>query len=607
MNTATLARALCVALLLPGAGVATASPVAAPQVAAPLPPPMPWRGASEKLPVPAGHPWITPAEASGFVDSPSHADTLAFVRRLAAASPILKVETFGTSPQGREMIVVLARKPGTGRKPLVLVEAGIHPGEIDGGDAGLMLLRDIALRGKDGLLEKVDLAYVPIFNVDGHARSSAYNRPNQRGPRLQGWRTTSQNYNLNREWLKADAPEMQAMLALIQRLQPSLFIDLHTTDGIDHQYDVAIAFAGWEGLYAQSPSIGRWLDQRYRPAVEKGLTANGHTPGLYVESLDNRDPLKGLVHNADTPQYSTGFGDLARIPTVLVETHSLKENRQRVLGTYVLLEETLKVAGDDAAGLLAAVAQDRAARPETMVLQWRALPDPIRTVTFKGGAFERYDSAITGRPELRWLGKLATYTLPVYGETPDVTVRLPTAWWVPAEAGELIARLKLHGVQMETISAPRSLDLEMTRLSDVKVGSITEGRPSIRPGSFQRERRRETLAPGSVRVPANQPLALLAAALLEPQSPYGALANNFFPGMLQRTEYMEAYAIAPMAEAMLAADPSLKAEFEAKLAAEQQFAADGNQRLAWFYQRSPYYDDRYLLYPVGCEVAEPVR
>lgn len=612
MKICTLLFGLIAPLLLPMLGSPAAAagnmgttnaPVVAP-VKAPLPPPMPWRGASEKLPVRAGHPWITPTEASGFVDSPSHADSLGFVRRLAAASPLLTIETFGTSPQGREMIVVFARKPGDGRKPLVLVEAGIHPGEIDGSDAGLMLLRDIAVRGKDGLLDNVDLAFVPIFNVDGHARSSEFNRPNQRGPRLQGWRTTSQNYNLNREWLKADAPEMQAMLALIQRLQPSLFIDLHTTDGIDHQYDVAIAFAGWEGLYAQSPVIGRWLNQRYRPAVEKGLAARGHTPGLYVESIDNRDPLKGLLHNADTPQYSTGYGDLARIPTVLVETHSLKENRQRVFGTYVLLEETLKVAGADADGLLAAIAQDRAARPDTAVLQWRALPDPIRTVTFKGGALERYDSPITGRPELRWLGKPATYRLPVYGETPDVTVRLPAAWWVPAEASELIARLRLHGVQMEMITQARSLDLEMTRLSDVKVGRISEGRPAINAGGFQREMRSETMAPGSVRIPANQPLALLAAALLEPQSPHGALANNFFPGMLQRTEYMEAYAIAPMADAMLAADPTLKAEFDTKLAADPQFAADGNQRLAWFYQRSPYYDVRYLLYPVGREVAD---
>lgn len=576
---------------------------AAPPVMAPLPPPMPWQGASEALPVPAGHQWITPAEASGFVDSPSHADTLAYLRRLAAASPLLNIETFGTSPHGREMIVVHARKPGGARKPLVLVEAGIHPGEIDGSDAGLMLLRDIAMRGKDHLLDTVDLAFVPIFNVDGHARASQSNRPNQRGPRLQGWRTTSQNYNLNREWLKADAPEMQAMLALIQRLQPSLFIDLHTTDGIDHQYDVALSFAGWEGLYARSPAIGRWLYQRYRPAVTRGLQAMGHTPGLYVESIDNRDPLKGLAHNADTPQFSTGYGDLARIPAVLVETHSLKPNRQRVLGSYVLLEETLKLAGAEAVSLADAIAQDRAARPETMVLQWRALPDPIRAVEFKGGAFERYASPITGRPELRWLGKPASYMLPVFGETPDVTVRLPAAWWVPAEATEVIARLRLHGIQMEAITAPRTLDLEMTRLSDVTVGRVSEGRPSIGAGGFTREMRRETLAPGSVRVPADQPLALLAAGLLEPQSPYGALANNFFPGMLQRTEYMEAYAIAPMAEAMLAADPALKAAFEARLASDPAFASDGNARLAWFYARSPYYDARYLLYPVGRELA----
>ncbi len=202
----------------------------APSLRAPLPPTLPWKGASERLVVPASDPWITPAERTNFAATPDYTATLAWLQRLAAASPLLKLESFGKSAQGRELYFVRASKGGAG-KPVLLVQAGIHGGEIDGKDAGLMLLRDIALRGKSSLLDKADLVFVPIFNVDGHERSSAFSRPNQRGPLRQGWRTTAQNLNLNRDYLKADSPEMRAMIGLINRLDPSLYVDLHVTDG----------------------------------------------------------------------------------------------------------------------------------------------------------------------------------------------------------------------------------------------------------------------------------------------------------------------------------------------------------------------------------------
>jgi hypothetical protein len=464
-----------------------------------------------------------------------------------------------------------------------------------------MLLRDIALRGKDGLLDKADLVFVPIFNVDGHERTSAYSRPNQRGPRVQGWRTTAQNLNLNRDYLKADAPEMQAMIGLIRKLDPALYLDLHVTDGADYQYDITMGFVGWQGYYARSPAIGRWLDTRFRPAIASALKREGHIPGLYVSGVDDRDPDKGVALGADTPRFSTGYGDAARIPTVLVENHSLKNYRQRVLGTYVLVEAALKLIGDDAAAVRAAVTADRAARPTETVIRWKPKPEPLYTTPFLGVTHDRVASRASGRNEVRFLGKPVTRPMPVYGEEPDVTVRLPSAWWVPASATSIIERLKLHGVAFETLTAPKTISVDMARIVDPKMGKADEGRVPLT-ASFKHERRTETFPIGSVRVPADQPLAVLAAHLLEAESPDGALAWNFLPGILQRTEYMEAYVTAPMADAMLKADPALQARFEAKLAGDPAFAADGAARLAWFYAQTPYFDDRYLLYPVAREV-----
>jgi hypothetical protein len=572
---------------------------------APLPADRAWSGASERLVAKTTDPWITPSEASGFVDTPDYAATRAWLEKLAAASPLLRIESFGTSPDGRDLYYVRASKKaraGGPAKPVLLAQGGIHAGEIDGKDAGLMLLRDIALRGKDGLLDKADLVFVPIFNVDGHERSSAFSRPNQRGPTEQGWRTTSQNLNLNRDYLKADAPEMQAMIRLIEKLDPVLYLDLHVTDGADFQYDINMGFVGWEGWFARSPAIGRWLDSRFRPVIDADLKRAGHIPGLYVNAIDARDFDKGLVMEADKPRYSTGYGDARRLPTVLVELHSLKNYRQRVLATYVLVESALKLVGDDAGPVRAAIDADKALRPTEVTVRWKPRAAPLYTIDFLGLAHDKVASTASGRDEVRWLDRPITQKMPIFGDEPDVTVKLPRAWWVPASATSVIDRLKLHGIAFESITAPKTLAVDMVRLVDPKLGIPDEGHVPLTAG-FTHETRSETFPPGSVRVPADQPLSVLAAQLLEAESSDGALAWNFFPAILQRTEYMEAYVTAPMADAMLKADPALKARFEAKLAADPAFAADGEARLAWFYEQTPYSDDRYLLYPVARELA----
>ncbi|WP_307726600.1 M14 family zinc carboxypeptidase, partial [uncultured Massilia sp.] len=162
-----------------------AGAAAAPEVLFPAPA---WHGASEKHIAPPGERWITPAEKSGFVNSPSYTETVAFLASIAAASDLVTLHTFGKSYQGRDLVYALARKPGPPR-PVVLVQAGIHAGEIDGKDAGLMLLRDIALRGRADLLDRVDLVFVPILNVDGHEHADLLGRPGQRGPGRKGARS----------------------------------------------------------------------------------------------------------------------------------------------------------------------------------------------------------------------------------------------------------------------------------------------------------------------------------------------------------------------------------------------------------------------------------
>lgn len=518
------------------------------------------------------------------------------------------MEVFGRTPEGRDLYVVIASKDHDRfdpDKPLVLAQAGIHSGEIDGKDAGLMLLRDIAFKGKDGLLDGANFVFVPIFSADAHERTGPYSRPNQRGPVSQGWRTTAQNLNLNRDYGKLDAPETQAMMGLINRFDPALYLDLHVTDGIDYQYDVTFGFEGEDGTFARSPAIAGWLNTALKPAAYAALKKAGHIPGPLVFAVDDRAPKSGLFVGPSGLRFSNGYGDARHMPTILVENHSLKPYRQRVLGMYVLLEASLKAVAADAAGLRTAIAADRTRRPSEVLAGWTPSATPVGTRGFLGVAYETFRSPVSGRDEVRWLGKpdKAPWQEPLFAATATLRLAPPVAYWTPATKPEIIARLRLQGVQMETLAAPRTVTLSMARLPAAKIaGRASEGHVGVEPGKAVWETRTVTMPAGSVRVPTDQPLGELAVLLLEPESDEGFFAWGFFPEILQRTEYIEGYVIAPLAQRMLDADPALKAEFEAKLAADPAFAADPDARLGWFYERTPYFDDHYLLYPVGREM-----
>lgn len=573
-----------------------------------LPPAPAWNGASKALLRDASDPWVTAFEVDAAHDfSPSYADTRAWFDRLDAASDLIRIEQFGVSPEGRPIYAVIASKDGATldpSKPVLLAQAGIHPGEIDGKDAGMMLLRDMAFYGKDGLLDRVNLILIPILSVDGHERTGPYSRPNQRGPRNQGWRHTATNQNLNRDFMKLDQTEMQAVMGLIHKYQPDLYVDIHVTDGIDYQYDVTYGYNGEDGVWSRSPAIAKWLDDAFKPEMNAALEAQGHIPGELVFAIDDRDPKKGMNDGGLGERYSNGWGSAAHVPTILIENHSLKPHEQRVLGTYVFLEEALKVLAEKSQTLRAAIDADRALRPAELPANFKGDDQPTRTRPFKGILYDTYDSIASGRPELRWLGQPdpELWQVPYFGSHPTLTLKRPTAYWVPSYRADIIERLKMHGVQMETLAAPRTVAVDMLRMVDPKVsGRTNEGHVPITVSDVRAEAKDWTFPVGSVRVPTDQPMGDVAILLLEPQSSESFFAWGMFPEVLNRVEYIEAYAIAPLAEKMLAADPALKAEFEAKLAAEPAFAADGDARLAWFYERTPFYDQRFRLYPVGRE------
>jgi hypothetical protein len=595
-----------------------------------LPPAIDWHGKSEALIANANNPWITPAEKSDFVTTPGYAATMAWFKKLAAASPLLTMISIGKSVEGRDIFMIIASTEKNitatalkkSAKPLLLAQAGIHSGEIDGKDAGMMLLRDIAFGNKKSLLDKVNFLFIPILSVDAHERSSAYNRPNQRGPQNQGWRTNAQNLNLNRDYAKLDTKEIRSVIQVMNDYDPVLYMDIHVTDGADYQYDITFGGIGKQGY---SNNIRNWLENTYKVAADKDLSASGHIPGPLLNAFNDRDFSQGNIVTTGGPRFSDSYGDLRHLAAILVENHSLKPYKQRVLGTYVLLESTLKILATEGASLKQITEKDKAVRLAKMPMAWK-VPQMKNTVSFDtrsnptaadatvaapdslqllGIAAVIRKSSVTNSDYVEWQGKAVTTTVADYKSTePFEFIARPKGYWVPASCDEVITRLKLHGIKMDIIKEPREVTVEMYRIAnhvfedDSHTLQPFEGHIQVT-GTTKTETRKQLFPAGSVYISTDQPLGDLAMLLLEPVSKDSYFSWGFFDAIFQRTEYIEAYIMEPMAKKMLAESPALQKEFDEKKAADKTFANDQYAILTWFYSKTKFYDDRYLLYPVG--------
>jgi murein tripeptide amidase MpaA len=559
--------------------------------------------------------WLTHAEKTDYRETPRYDETIAYAKRLDQASPLIKFETFGKSGEGRELPLLIAAEKGAftpevakrERKPVILIQACIHSGEPDGKDAGLALLRDIAItKTRPGLLEKVVVLFIPIYNTDGHERANPYNRINQTGPADMGWRATGTNQNLNRDYMKADTPETRAWLALWNKWQPDLFIDCHVTNGADYQYNITYQHEHHQGVPA---SVLEWetkvVDGRVAPATQ----AAGNIVSWYLEFVDNRDFSKGIRDFNGSPRFSTGYTPLRNRPGILIETHMLKPYKPRVIGTYDFLRFTLEEVNKDPEALLNAVkmADEEAQKlgsnydagnryPIDFELTDKAVPYKLRAVESKVEMSE-----VSSAPYVTFGTKPVELTVPMYNELRvKAAVTPPLSYIVPAQWTDVIEVLQAHGIKLQRTTASTTVDVETYRFHDVKwPGGSFEGRqlPSYR-SEVVRESR--TFAAGSAVVPVSQPLARVVINLLEPDAPDSFVRWGFFNAMFEQKEYAENYILEKLAREMLQNDQKLREEFQQKLATDPAFASSSRERLMFFYRRSPYWDpSRMNLYPVG--------
>ena len=473
----------------------------------------------------------TTAERSGYVKTGRYPEIERLCHDLARAYREVACDEIGRTLQDRP---ILALRAGDPTKPTILIQAGIHAGEIEGKDAGFAFLRDV-LAGKvaPGALAALHFVFVPVMNPDGHERFGPNHRPNQRGPEEMGFRTNGVNLNLNRDYVKADSPEMRAVLRLFTRYDPVLLVDLHTTDGAKFEHDIAVMVA---------PSVPRpdELDEvaaGLSAAVNARLTEQGHLPLRFYPSFkDHDDPASGFDTGDPPPRFSTGYTGTRNRLGILVETHSWRTYQERATSTYrTLVAITERAVADGAAWAAACHRADQAIGQvfsKPVELLHAADDKQHHEIEFRGYAYERVPSDVSGATWTRYdETKPQIWKVPLYDHLVPVIVATPPKGGYIVDGGYAAAiapLLELHGITYQRLRDEWSaVDVEAYHVSAVTFDPPYEGRTRAKlTGAWQPGQR--TYAKGAIYVPADQTSGRLVLHLFEPASPDSLAQWGFF-------------------------------------------------------------------------------
>ena len=554
--------------------------------------------------------WLTLFEKSNQQESPDYENTLKYFQKFVDKTPYVKIKTIGITPQGRELKVIivskdkaftpeLAKKTG---KAIVLIQNGIHPGEIEGKDACMLLLREILItKEKEHLLDNTILLIIPVLNVDGHERLSPFNRPNQNGPKQMGWRTNALNLNLNRDYLKADTPEIRSFLKLFNEWLPDFMIDNHTTNGADYQYHVTYGIETQQNI---DKGLVHWIEKDYLPHLIERVELDGFIVGPYMEFKAGTIE-SGILDLPAPPRLSHGYCARQNRVCLLVETHSLKPFANRVYSTKSMMEHTISIINENHEKLVSLnhhadkhtikyYLADKKKFPLVLVGNGK-----FDKFLFKG--FEWYDehSEISGYTVRKYTNKPIEIEIPVFNKANSLKkIIVPNAYIIPSQFTDIIEVIKAHHIKVDVLSEAKRIKVEKYRFKNVKFASYPyEGRQMP---SFNVESYTELcdIPAGSIIIKTDQRQLRIIVNLLEPEAPDSFVNWGFFNAFFERKEYAEAYVMEPYAKQMIKEDPQLKSEFYKRLNDNEGFRNNAGERLDFFYKRSPFYDKVEKVYPI---------
>lgn len=548
-------------------------------------------------------------EKSGGTETPEYADVISYYKELSDTYPEISMFEMGETDSGNPLHLIVFNADGkTSLKEIkdspknrMLINNGIHPGESDGIDASMMLLRDIVQN--DSLkkaYENTLITVIPIYNIGGSLNRNSHTRANQNGPKEYGFRGNARNFDLNRDFVKQDTKNAEAFAGIFHVVDPDVFIDNHVSNGADYQYAITHLFTQHNKLGGK---LGKFIETQMRPALETSLIVKGISITPYV-NVWGGTPKRGWSQFYDSPRYSTGYTTLFNTLGMMVETHMLKPYKVRVEQTYELMLSMLDFTEERSVDIktVRENAAEEVLSKDTYPISFELNPKKKpSSLQFKGYEGEMIDSKVTSGKRL-FYDRTKPFLEPVdyyneYRAKQEVTI--PKAYVLKQGWHKVVDRLKTNQVEFIQFEKDTTMVVETYHIDDYKTRrSAYEGHYLHYNTKVKVDSVSVTFSKGDLYIPTHQKGVRYIIETLEPEATDSFFNWNFFDTILQQKEGYSAYVFEDVAEQFLKDNPDVKKEFEDKLATDEKFAKNPRAQLNYIYKKSQHYEKAHMLVPI---------
>lgn len=549
---------------------------------------------------------LTPFEKSKGSGTTTYFECIDYYKQLAAKNSTIAIKIFGSTDAGYPLHLILFSndknfdpiKWHQQNKVVMLVNNGIHPGEPDGIDASMMLLRDL-VNGKIIAPKNVVIAIIPIYNIGGSLNRNSFSRVNQNGPSSFGFRGNAQNLDLNRDFIKNDSREAKAFAEIFQWLNPDIFMDNHVSDGADYQHTMTLLTTQPSKLGGE---IGSFLHDVFEPSLFKSMEEKNWPMCPYV-NFEDANPEKGWEAFYDPPRYSSGYAALYQTMAFVPETHMLKPFADRVHSTYALMQTMFEQANKFAKDIKEKrKASINAIKKQTSFpLTWKVDSTRSDTIRFLGYETGKKKSSVTGMDRLYYdHSKPFTKQVKFYNYfMGEKFVNKPKAYLIPQGWHAVIDLLKLNKINMQRLQNDSLIEVEAYKIETYKtLPRAYEKHYRHNDVTVSKNKQRIQFLKGDYIIYTEQRGDRFLIETLEPEADDSYFNWNFFDAILQQKEGYSDYRWEDVAATYLDAHPALRATLEEKKKNDAKFAASATAQLDFIYKNSPYYEPAHLRYPV---------
>lgn len=552
--------------------------------------------------------FTTQFEKSKGTKTPEYKDVIFYYKDLANAYPQISLFEMNTTDSGEPLHLVVFNADGktalndfkNTAKNKVLVNNGIHPGESDGIDASMLLLRDIVQN--DSLQNKYKntlIAVIPVYNIGGALNRNSHTRANQNGPKEYGFRGNARNFDLNRDFIKQDTKNAAAFAQVFHIVNPDIFIDNHVSNGADYQYAITHLFTQHNKL---GGNLGSFLETQMRPALETSLIKKGILITPYV-NVWGSTPEKGFSQFFDSPRYSTGYTTLFNTLGLMVETHMLKPYKTRVEQTYELMLSALDFTQEKSAEIkdVRSKATQELLSRKTYPITYKVDRENPTTLQFKGYEGSYIDSKVTNGKRLFYdRSKPFTKSINYYNNfVVTKEVKIPQAYILKQGWYDIVSRLKNNHIEFTSLDKDTTFEVAVQYIEDYKTRtSAYEGHYLHYNTKVKSVSKKVTFKKGDIYIPTNQEGVRYLLETLEAEATDSFFNWNFFDTVLQQKEGYSGYVFEDIAEQFLKNNPDVKKELDEKMKSDSEFSKNPRAQLYFIYTKSPHYEKAHLMLPI---------